>query len=172
MNGHSLTIVGVAPPRFNGTMPVLSADLWLPFGAAALVTSAEDVSSPGRFVNDRSVQTLLLAGTLRQGTSIAAAESRLAALAASFEAAFPQCQRRSASGRARAIAGRDRATAPKRCGARRRRRGLDGPRRPRAAGRVPQSRQHPPRARSRPASGDRHSSRTGWCSRRGSFVNC
>ena len=90
VNGHSLTIVGVAPPGFNGTMPVLSADLWLPFGAAALVTSAEDASSPGRFVNDRSVQTLLLAGTLRQGTSIAAAESRLAALASSFEAAFPQ----------------------------------------------------------------------------------
>ena len=90
VNGHSLTIVGVAPPRFNGTMPVLSADLWLPFGAAALVTSGGEASSPGRFVNDRSVQTLLLAGTLRQGTSIAAAESRLAALASSFEAAFPQ----------------------------------------------------------------------------------
>jgi putative ABC transport system permease protein len=90
VNGHPLTVVGVAPPRFNGTMPVMSADLWLPFGAGALVTAGQDVIGYGRFVNDRSVQTLLLGGTLRRGTSAAAAESRLAALASSFEAAFPE----------------------------------------------------------------------------------
>jgi predicted permease len=90
VSGHALTIVGVAPARFNGTMPVMSADLWLPFGAAALVSVAEETGSLGRFVNDRSVQNLLLAGTLRRGTSAAAGESRLAPLAASFEAAFPQ----------------------------------------------------------------------------------
>jgi predicted permease len=91
VNGHPLTIVGVAPARFNGTMPVMSADLWLPFGAAAtLVNAAENVGSYGRFVNDRSVQTLLLAGTLRRGVSAAAAETRLATLASSFEAAFPE----------------------------------------------------------------------------------
>jgi len=92
VNGHPLTVVGVAPPRFNGTMPVMSADLWLPFGAAAIVNAAQ-VTPYGRFVNDRSVQTLLLAGTLRRGTSAAAAESRLAALASSFEAAFPEFSR-------------------------------------------------------------------------------
>jgi len=90
VNGHPLTIVGVAPARFNGTMPVMSADLWLPFGAAALVNPSEDISSYGRFVNDRSVQSLLLAGTLRRGISAAAAESRLATLASSFEAAYPE----------------------------------------------------------------------------------
>ena len=90
VNGHPLTIVGVAPPRFNGTMPVMSADLWLPFGAAALVSVAEETGSLGRFVNERPVQNLLLAGTLRRGTSATAAETRLAPLAASFEAAFPR----------------------------------------------------------------------------------
>jgi predicted permease len=93
LNGHPLTIVGVAPSRFNGTMPVMSADLWLPFGAAALVNAAEDAGSRGRFVNDRSVQSLILGGTLRRGISAAEAESRLAPLAASFEAAFPQYSR-------------------------------------------------------------------------------
>lgn len=90
VNGHPLTVVGVAPPRFNGTMPVMSADLWLPFGAAALVNKAEETGSLARFVNDRSVQSLLLAGTLRRGISASAAESRLAPLATSFAAAFPQ----------------------------------------------------------------------------------
>lgn len=90
VNGHQLTIIGVAPAQFNGTMPVMSADLWLPFGAAALVNSAADTNSFQRFANDRSVQTLLLAGTLRRGTSAAAAESHLATLASSFESAFPE----------------------------------------------------------------------------------
>src|SRR5262245_25037806 len=90
VNGHALTIVGVAPPRFNGTMPVMSADLWLPFGAAALVGAAEERGPQRRFANDRAAQTLLLAGTLRRGTSATAAESRLAALASSFEATYPQ----------------------------------------------------------------------------------
>src|SRR5262245_5316158 len=90
VNGHALTIVGVAPPRFNGTMPVMSADLWLPFGAAALVSAAEERGPLRRFANDRAAQTLLLAGTLKRGTSATAAESRLAALASSFEAAYPQ----------------------------------------------------------------------------------
>jgi predicted permease len=93
VNGHALTIVGVAPPRFNGTMPVMSADLWLPFGAGAIVNAAEE-AGPGRFVNDRSVQTLLLAGTLPRGISAPSAESRLATLASSFEAAFPEYSRR------------------------------------------------------------------------------
>ncbi len=90
INGHALTIVGVAPQRFTGAMPVMSADLWMPFGAGALVSVHEEVGPPQRFVNDRSVQTLLLAGTLKRGTSTAAAESRLATLASSFEGAYPQ----------------------------------------------------------------------------------
>lgn len=37
VNGRELTIVGVAPDGFSGTMPVLSSDVWLPFGAASMV---------------------------------------------------------------------------------------------------------------------------------------
>jgi predicted permease len=90
INGHALTIVGVAPRGFTGAMPVMSADLWIPFATAALVGVSEEIGPPKRFVNDRSVQTLFLAGTLKRGVSTAAAESRLVPLASSFEGAYPQ----------------------------------------------------------------------------------
>ena len=31
INQHELTLVGVAPPAFHGSMPVTSFDLWVPY---------------------------------------------------------------------------------------------------------------------------------------------
>jgi predicted permease len=90
VSGHEMTIVGVAPQGFAGTMPVFAHDLWLPLGAAPLVSDGQDIGPSNRIVNDRSAQSLLLAGTLREGTSAEVAQSRLAALASSLEAAYPQ----------------------------------------------------------------------------------
>jgi len=88
VSGHPFTIVGVAPEGFNGTMPVIAPELFLPFGAARLITERADGSN--RIADDRAALTLLLSGTLKEGTSIEAGESRLAALASAFEAAYPQ----------------------------------------------------------------------------------
>jgi predicted permease len=90
VSGHEMTIVGVAPQGFAGTMPVFAHDLWLPLGSASLVSDGQDIGPSNRIVNDRSAQSLLLAGTLREGTSAEVAQSRLAALASSLEAAYPQ----------------------------------------------------------------------------------
>jgi predicted permease len=88
ISGRSFTIVGVAPEGFNGTMPIIAPELFLPFGAASLITERPDGSN--RIADDRASPTLLLSGTLKEGTSIEAGESRLAALASAFEAAYPQ----------------------------------------------------------------------------------
>lgn len=88
ISGRPFTIVGVAPDGFNGTMPVIAPELFLPLGAGSLITERPDGSN--RIADDRAALTLLLSGTLKDGTSIAAGESRLAALASSFEAAYPQ----------------------------------------------------------------------------------
>ena len=93
VNAHELTIVGVAPEGFNGTMPVLSMDLWLPFGAASFVESRGAFGPSARVVNDRSVQTLLVAGILKDGHTAATAESQLAALASALERAYPEDHR-------------------------------------------------------------------------------
>jgi predicted permease len=90
VSGHEMTIVGVAPQGFAGTMPVFAHDLWLPLGSASLVSDGQDIGPSNRIVNDRSAQSLLLAGTLREGTPAEVAQLRLAPLASSLEAAYPQ----------------------------------------------------------------------------------
>jgi predicted permease len=93
VNAHELTIVGVAPEGFNGTMPVMSMDLWLPFGAASFVETRGALGPSVRVVNDRSVQSLLVTGTLNEGHTAASAESQLAALASALERAYPEHNR-------------------------------------------------------------------------------
>ncbi len=156
INGHALTIVGVAPPGFTGGMPVMSADLWIPFGAAALVGVTEEIGPPKRFVNDRAVQTLLLAGTLKRGVSTAAAESRSGSLGVVVRRRLPAVQRQPTVGCPRAIASGDGPRATQRCRGDRRRSRADDDCGARSARGVPQPRQHCPRARRRAPSGDRH----------------
>jgi predicted permease len=93
LNAREFTIVGVAPEGFNGTMPVMSPDLWLPFGAASLVESPAAVGPSARVVNDRGVRTLLVAGTLKPGITRESAESQLTSLATALERAFPEHNR-------------------------------------------------------------------------------
>jgi predicted permease len=93
LNGHRFTIVGVAAEEFNGTLPVMSSDLWLPFGAASLVEMRGTVGPSTRVLNDRTVRTLLVAGVLKAGITAASAESQLTTLAAALERAYPEHNR-------------------------------------------------------------------------------
>jgi putative ABC transport system permease protein len=92
VNNRPLTIVGVAPERFHGTMPVMSTELWLPFGAAAVI-AGDGLAATRAVADDRDVRTLLLAGTLKRGLSIEEANARLAPVAAALAAAYPQYNR-------------------------------------------------------------------------------
>jgi predicted permease len=93
VNGRELTIVGVAPDGFSGTMPVLSSDVWLPFGAASLVETPGAVGPSARVSSDRSVNGLLVAGTLKAGLTAQSAERQLSSLARALERAYPQFNR-------------------------------------------------------------------------------
>jgi predicted permease len=93
VNGRAFTIVGVAAEGFRGTMPVLSAEFWLPLGAASLVANGEGLGLFNRIADDRSAFSLILSGTLRPGLSTAEAEARLAPLASALATAFPQFNR-------------------------------------------------------------------------------
>ena len=162
VNGHELTIVGVAPEGFNGTMPVMSMDLWLPFGAASFVETRGALGPSVRVVNDRSVQSLLVTGTLKEGQTAASAESQLAALASALERAYPEHNRDQRLDRVAAIESEHWTATTRRCGPGSWCRGPDGGRVSGAAGGVPESRQHPPGPRQRPEAGDRRPPRPGW----------
>jgi putative ABC transport system permease protein len=92
VNGRPLTIVGVAPEGFRGTMPVLATDFWLPLGAGD-VAAGEGGAFTSGVANDRAMPTLLLAGTLKDGVSIEEAQSRLVPIAAALAVAYPQHNR-------------------------------------------------------------------------------
>jgi predicted permease len=83
VNGRPLTIVGVAPEGFRGTIPVMSRELWLPLGAADGVDATRHPLGGA----------ISLAGALKNGISIAEAEARLATLAAALAAAYPESSR-------------------------------------------------------------------------------
>jgi predicted permease len=57
VNGVSVTVVGVAPPRFSGMWTDSEADLWLPLTLQPALRYQNNSSSYGRIDNDRSWHT-------------------------------------------------------------------------------------------------------------------
>ena len=56
VNGTPVTVIGVAPPIFQGSVPALAMDLWLPLTQSALVTpdlQNERLTTPGEGIGSR-----------------------------------------------------------------------------------------------------------------------
>ncbi|HVX65578.1 MAG TPA: ABC transporter permease, partial [Bryobacteraceae bacterium] len=85
MNGRPLTVIGVAPPEFRGTMTGLSLDVWVPLSIilemGALNTWAAD---------DRNARFLNVIVRLKPGASVARARSEVQAIAQRLAAAYPK----------------------------------------------------------------------------------
>ncbi|MGE5813131.1 MAG: ADOP family duplicated permease [Acidobacteriota bacterium] len=71
VNGRPLTIVGVAPPRFQGTVLGLSFDLWVP------ATMAPALLAGTRELEDRTIRGYLMMGRLEAGATRARAQGEL-----------------------------------------------------------------------------------------------
>lgn len=89
INARPMTIVGVAPRQFRGTMAMGANEFWLPLGASSLFGTDEGMGL-ARITGDRASFNLMLSGTLEPGVSAEEAGARLAPLAAAFAAAYPQ----------------------------------------------------------------------------------
>ena len=84
-----ITIVGVAPSEFRGTVPGMSLDLWVSasMGAELGLMSAGEFTDRG----DRQFNTIVV--RRRPGVSIGRARAEVRALAARLEAAYPKTNR-------------------------------------------------------------------------------
>lgn len=71
LNGHALTVVGVAPPGFDGTEVHVNLDLWLP------ATMVPIVSPYAEFFHQRDAGLFQCFGRLAPGVSVSAAEDDL-----------------------------------------------------------------------------------------------
>ena len=83
VNGRHLTIVGVAPRRFQGTVLGLSFDYWMP------ATMAPAILTGSRELEDRSVRGYAVMGQLQPGVSLAQAQSELDAAMRQLAQAYP-----------------------------------------------------------------------------------
>ena len=88
VNAIDFTVVGVAPRNFTGTMALISPELWLPLGMFDVVVN-DIFKKTGSGLADRSNLALVLAGRLKPGVTLAAADARLDALSRQLERAYP-----------------------------------------------------------------------------------
>ena len=83
VNGRNLTVVGVAPREFQGTIYGLNVDLWLNARLAPLVFAGS------RELQDRGIRGYTVMGRLRDGTPRAQAQSEAAAAMGRLAQAYP-----------------------------------------------------------------------------------
>lgn len=84
MNDRQLTIVGVAPPRFQGTITMLAFDLWAP------ATMAPELFAGSRELDGRGQRGYQVAGRLAAKTTRRAAQTELDVAMAQFAHDFPE----------------------------------------------------------------------------------
>ncbi len=75
-NRQTLTIIGVAPPDFHGSMPGLYLQLWVPVTMAAQLGMIPDTS-----FDDRSARMFTVVARLGRGVTMAQARAEISAVA-------------------------------------------------------------------------------------------
>jgi predicted permease len=88
LNGHSFTVVGIAPPHFNGTDVGVAPDLWVPMAMHGWVRPAGT-----EWFENRRALMLDIIGRLKPGVSIAQAEAQLKTVARQLEQAYPDANK-------------------------------------------------------------------------------
>ena len=88
INALDFTVVGVAPPKFTGTMALISPEMWLPLGMFDVVVS-DIFKNNGAGLADRKNLSLVLAGRLKPGLTVAGAAPRLDTLSRRLEHTYP-----------------------------------------------------------------------------------
>jgi predicted permease len=85
LNSQAFTIVGVAPPGFQGTT-ILEPDLWM---TLSMVSQAAPRRSLG-LLTERAWVWLVMGGRLKDGTTLAQAQAEMNAIAANLQREYPQ----------------------------------------------------------------------------------
>jgi putative ABC transport system permease protein len=87
VNGVRLTIIGVTPDVFQGTVSGLNFDIWLP------ATLAPTITPGSRELEDRGVRGYSLLGRLQEGATRDQAAQELAAIMRQFALDYPETNR-------------------------------------------------------------------------------
>jgi putative ABC transport system permease protein len=88
LNGLPVTVVGIAPPRFQGTT-VLRADAWVPLSMATLASPR----LPSSLFTCRECVWLIMGGRLRPGVSLGQANAEVRTIGVTLEKDYPDANR-------------------------------------------------------------------------------
>jgi predicted permease len=88
VNRHELTVVGVAPPEFRGTMPGLVFEMWVPVTMGAELGMLDDST-----FRDREARRFYGVVRLKPGVAIEQARAEAAAFSHNLEAMSPDTNR-------------------------------------------------------------------------------
>ena len=86
LNGYPFTIVGVAPPGFQGTT-LMRSDAWVPMASTPLVSPR---LRSANLLTSRPAVWLLMGGRLKPGVTVAQANAELVSIGAGLEREFPK----------------------------------------------------------------------------------
>jgi len=88
VNRRELTVVGVAPPQFRGTMPGLVFHIWVPATMGKDLAMLDEAA-----IRDRGNRSFYAVARLRPGVPVEQARAEAAAFAHSLELAWPKTNR-------------------------------------------------------------------------------
>ena len=83
LNGHTFTVIGIAPKDFKGTEVAYSPELWVPF------MMAEQIEPGSNWLKSRGDDNIFVLGRLKQGISQAQAETSLQAITLQLASEYP-----------------------------------------------------------------------------------
>lgn len=89
LNGRSVTVVGVAPEGFSGTMAIASPELWLPLGMYDATLNDFQRKGGAAKLADPTHRNLIVNGVLRAGMDAGAAAAPLHLVSQRLAQAFP-----------------------------------------------------------------------------------
>jgi predicted permease len=84
LNGHPVTVVGVAPKQFHGAQALIDVQGYLPLGMNSI-----SAGFPG-FLENRSFRNLYLVGRMAPGVSLNQAQARLKIVSERLSTAYPK----------------------------------------------------------------------------------
>src|SRR6202051_3078690 len=92
VNGHAVTVVGVAPQGFHGAYSILDSDGYVPL-SAALGSKGMEENSVEQLWTQRADRSLSLLGRLKSGVSLKQAQASLAVTAQQLSERYPATEK-------------------------------------------------------------------------------
>jgi predicted permease len=90
LNGHTFTVIGVAPNGFVGTEEAFPREIWIPLSMETVVRpAAANARNNANFFSNRGARTLTVMGRLKSGVNLREAQARMNVVAARLAQNFP-----------------------------------------------------------------------------------